>query len=208
MEKENSPNETNNKKIVASAIDQWLAINHRNQVYKIVSCICGGLVVFLIVGLMLVTGRDPLVVVESSDSAEVYVPARKPINIDEPQIKRFVNIFLVNYLRWEKLEPSAIARQFEPLTTPGLQEKLKNQLIDKRERGLKDKAVSQDFAFLKVKVTEKSVVATFDKILHVNGIPLVVPCEISFQITQGPQTNWNTLGLYVNGLIEHEGSNN
>lgn len=57
---------------------------------------------------------------------------------------------------------------------------------------------------INVSVTDKEVVAQFDRVIRLKGLPLISVTQISLQILKDSPNKWNPLGLYVNGLIEHE----
>ena len=81
-------------------------------------------------------------------------------------------------------------------------------MLERKNKDFKGQEVSQDIAHIKVKISEKEIIVTFDKIFHIASIPLVVPTQVSVQIINGATTKWNPMGLYVNGILEHEGSQN
>ncbi len=205
LEKQNGSSK-NDRREVTSAIDHWLSVNHQLRTQKIVS-IGVAFVGFIFLGLTLFEMfRPPLVVFEGEKGRIPYLASSKKLNIDEEQIQRFVTEFLYLYNKWEKLEPNDIAKQIEPYTSDELLSKIKDILNQRKNRDFKGREVSQDIAHLKVQVSEKAIVASFDKVLHLNSIPLIVPTQVSFQLTNGNSTKWNPLGLYVNGILEHEGS--
>lgn len=196
----------NERREVASAIDHWLSVNHQLRTQKIVS-MGVAFVGFIFLGLTLFEMfRAPLVVFEGEKGRIPYLASSKKLNIDEEQIQRFVTEFLYLYNKWEKLEPNDITKQIEPYTSDELLSKIRDILNQRKNRDFKGREVSQDIAHLKVQVSEKAIIASFDKVLHLNSIPLIVPTQVSFQLTNGNSTKWNPLGLYVNGMLEHEGS--
>lgn len=204
--KQNELEEKKSKKKVVEAVDQWLAMNHQNQMYKIGGIVCLGIVCLLFVTVIFQTTKAPFVVVETEDKKMPYLATAKKFDIGEEQLERFVTEYLYLYNKWEKLDPNAIVRQIAPFSTEGLTEKLKNYLSERLNKGLKDKTVTQDIAHLKIKITEKQIIASYDKVIHINNIPLVMPTQVSLQISGGSPNRWNPMGLYVNGILEHEGS--
>ena len=95
--------------------------------------------------------------------------------------------------RWSEFNATVIVKNIHPFATDGLREKLKNYFTKKLQKEFKGKRVTQDIANLKVIVSKKHVIASFDKVLRVNNIPLVVPTELSFELIKGDVTNWNLL---------------
>lgn len=152
--------------------------------------------------------QDPLVVVLGDDFKQYVQGKRTKNSVTEKDVERFVMEFLPQMFVWDELLPEKILRQISPFVTEGLLARFKLELTKRSEKDLKGKKLSQSIANAKILVTEKNVIANFDKVLRIDGIPLVVPSEISFNIIRGSQTRWNPVGLYVNGLIEHEGKNN
>ena len=67
-----------------------------------------------------------------------------------------------------------------------------------------EKKIAQDLAFVKVHVSDDHVTATFLRILTVEGIPLVVPTELTFSLIEGRRTRFNPMGVYVSGITESE----
>lgn len=201
---ENKMNEE--KAQVKSALNQWMQANNQIRFYKLVGVFGGGLCALLLSVVLFQSMKAPLVVYDDGEKRVPHVATTKEFKIDEEQIRRFVIEYLYLYHKWEKLEPELILKQISPFTTEGLEEKIKSLLYQRRDRDFKGREVNQDIAHIKVKISEKEIVTSFDKVLHVNGIPLVMPSEASFQIINGETTRWNPMGLYVNGILEHEGS--
>lgn len=199
-------NKAEEKKIVKSALDQWMQVNNQVRFYKIAGAIGGGIGGLLLCVVLFQSLRAPLVVYDDGAQKVPYMAATKEFKIDEEQIRRFVTEYLYLYHRWDKLDPEQILKQIGPFTTEGLTEKVQSLLKQRRDRDFKGREVSQDIAHLKIKVSEKEIVASYDKVLHVSSIPLVMPSQASFQIVNGATTKWNPMGLYVNGILEHEGS--
>jgi len=152
--------------------------------------------------------QSPLVVVLDSEEKHYAQSERKTDSITEKDVESFIRDFLKQMFNWESLAPDAITRQVSPLVTPGLLDRIRQELTQRTEKDFKGKTLSQAIANVRITVSEKNVVAIFDKVLRIDGVPLVVPSEVAFNLERGSQTRWNPMGLYVNGLIEHEGSKN
>ena len=198
--------ESESKMQVKSALDQWLQVNSQVRFYKMVGIVIAGIGMILLGVVLFQSMKAPLVVYDDGNRRVPYVADTKEFKIDEEQLRRFVTEYLYLYHQWDKLEPAQILKQISPFTTEGLMDKVQSLLNQRRDKDFKGQVVSQDIAHLMVKVSEKEIIASFDKILHVGGIPLVVMAETSFQIINGAKTKWNPMGLYVNGIVEHEGS--
>ncbi len=152
--------------------------------------------------------QNPLVIVLEGNSKRYAQSTRRNDSITEQDVENFVREFLQQMFIWEILSPDTILRQVSPLATEGLLDRVKQELLKQSEKNFKGKTLSQAIANVKVTVTDKNVIATFDKVLRIDGVPLVIPSEIAFGITRGSQTRWNPMGLYVNGLVEREGAKN
>lgn len=162
----------------------------------------------LIIAILVMVFQSPLVIVMSGDEKSYYQSERKTDAITEKDVEKFIRDFLEQMFRWDKLSPEMILRQISPMVTQGLSDRIRQELSQKTEKDFKGKTLSQSITNVHIEVTEKNVVASFDKVLRLQGIPLVVPTELAFNIIRGSQTKWNPLGLYVNGLVEHEGPKN
>ncbi len=204
--KEIDPSEQ--KQVVKSALDQWVQVNNQVRLYKLIGAVVGIIGVILLGVILFQSMKSPLVVYDDGSQKTPYVAATREFKIDEEQIRRFLTEYLYLYHRWDTLEPEQILKQIGPFTTEGLIEKIQAQLIERKSKDFKGQEVAQDIAHIKVTISEKEIIVTFDKIFHIAAIPLVVPTQASFQIINGATTKWNPMGLYVNGILEHEGSTN
>jgi hypothetical protein len=164
------------------------------------------MVVALILALVVMSYRSPLVIVTDGQEKHYYQPEHKSDSITEKDVVSFVKDFLVQMLNWNALDPDAILKQVAPLVTPGLSSKIQQELFQRAEKDFKGKKLSEAITNIQVQVTEKEVLASFDKVLRIDGMPLVVPTQMEFNIIRGSSTKWNPIGLYVNGLVEHEGT--
>ncbi|MCB9092879.1 MAG: hypothetical protein H6621_00095 [Halobacteriovoraceae bacterium] len=184
-------------------IDQWVALNNVLRLYRISGVALSGVTIVLTVALLFSMFRDPIVVVKENGRHTFLHGKHKAEAITENDIEEFVQEFISLGYVWEELNPNLTASQLAPITTEGLNEKLRGILIQFRDKEFKDKKMSQSVANVKVTVTENKVIATFDKLLKIENVPLPVPTQISLNIVSGSRTVWNPRGLYVNGVIEH-----
>ena len=166
----------------------------------------GGVIVALIIALMVMALQPPLVVVVNGQDRRHYQSERKPESITEHEVEWFVRDFLEQMFNWNSLSPEVILKQVAPFVTDGLGNKIRQELTLRAEKDFKGKNLSEGITNIQVQVTEKSVLASFDKVLRINGLPLVVPTQMEFNIIRGSSTRANPIGLYVNGLIEHDGA--
>lgn len=166
------------------------------------------MIAILIVVIVTMNFQSPLVILMDGQEKRYHQTERKAESITEKDVENFVREFLEQLFTWNKLAPEVILRQVSPLVTSGLLDRISLELSQKVERDFKGKTLSQEIVGVRVQVTPKEVIASFDKVLKINGVSLVIPTQMSFNIIRGGSTRWNPMGLYVNGLIEHEGSKN
>jgi hypothetical protein len=176
------------------------------HVHRIINYIAGGLVVALIIALIVMSFQPPLVVVVNGQDKHYYQSERKSDSITEREVERFVRDFLEQMFNWNSLSPEVILKQVAPFVTDGLANRIRQELTLRAEKDFKGKTLSEGITNIKVQVTEKAVLASFDKVLRIDGLPLVVPTQMAFNIIRGTSTRANPIGLYVNGLIEHDGA--
>ncbi len=162
----------------------------------------------LMITILVMVFQSPLVIVIKGDEKNYYQSVRRSDAITEKDVQGFIQNFLEQMFHWEKLSPEVILQQISPLATSGLSDRIHQELVQRAEKDFKEKNISESITNVHIEVTEKNVVATFDKVLRIDGMPLVLPTELAFTIVRGNQTKWNPMGLYVNGLVEHEGLKN
>lgn len=130
---------------------------------------------------------------------------REDFKITDDDVKRFVESWVKLRYTWTEFDPQKVLDAVGPLSTQDLQNKLKPVLQKTKVDATKP---NQKFEItvtnIRVTLAAKEAVASFDTIVRLNGFPIVVPGEVSLEIIQGMPTKWNYLGLYVNGVIEHE----
>lgn len=178
------------------------------HLHRAINFVAGGVVAVLITVIVVMSFQSPLVVLMDGQEKHYRQAERKSDSITEKDVEKFVREFLEQLFNWNQLAPEVIIRQVSPLVTSGLLERIRLELSQKVEKDFKGKALSQEIVGVNVKVTPKEVIASFDKVLKINGVSIVIPSQMSFNIIRGGSTRWNPLGLYVNGIVEHEGPKN
>jgi hypothetical protein len=176
------------------------------HLHRAINYVAGGIIGILVLSLIVMAFRSPLVIEKTGLEKHYYQSERKSDSITEKDVENFVRDFLGQMFNWNSLTPDVILKQVAPFVTAGLADKIKQELIQRTEKDFKGKALSEGITNIQVQVTEKDVLASFDKVLRIDGTPLVVPTQIEFNIIRGSSTRWNPIGLYVNGLVEHVGS--
>jgi hypothetical protein len=186
-------------------VNQWMALNHVLFIYKAIGLGLVGLVLVLGVLCFYVSDRTPLVVKEQCGETQHLVGARKDVPINEEHIKSFVKSYVRLRYIWEEVNLKKTLLDIRPFVTSGFSKKTGLELKNFMSDEFKDKKLSQKISGIDVMVTDKSTIATFDRILRVNGIPLIIPTQMSFALVKGERSYWNTLGLLINGVTIHEG---
>ena len=184
--------------------NQWLALNQSMNTLKIVSLILGVLLAASLFSLRHVATLPPVVIEKSGGSMARHSSYRsKNDDITTEEIKRFVRTFIGNHYGRSSTDDdeSKGFLSVKPLVTEDFYSLILRE-SKKRNPGLRD--ISQYVGNLKVSVTEKDVVATFDKIIRIKGIPMVSPSQVSLKILKDSPNRFNPWGLYVNGLVVYE----
>lgn len=177
------------------------------HLHRLLNFAAGGVVAVLIGVIVVMSFQSPLVILMSGYEKHYYQTVRKPDSITEKDVENFVRDFLDQLFTWDQLAPEVIINRVSPLVTSGLLDRIRQELAQKVEKDFKGKTLSQEIVGVKIQVTPKEVIASFDKVLKINGVSLVIPVQMAFNIIGGGSTRWNPMGLYVNGLVEHEGRN-
>jgi hypothetical protein len=184
-----------------NARGQWLALNRIAYSYKVICFSLIGCLVLTLSILTYIATLPPVVIVDKGESIERYTSTRKSAEIGKDEIKNFVKTFIKANYEWKKLNKKIMMNNVHPFVTDDFLN------LIKRKTKKKSKPVpeyQQYVGNIKVSVTDKEVVSQFDRIIRLKGIPFISVTQISLQIIKDTPNKWNPLGLYVNGLIEHE----
>ncbi len=185
-------------------VEKWSGVQSILQFQKRLIVALVGLAGFLAL-LMVITGDPKPIVVEKRDSLfEPLVVQRDPVAPSEKSVGELLTQFVRLRYEWDSFNPDLIIKQLEPLTTEAFRSKLLKEFGSKAHENKEGNSIEQSVSRIRPAVDEKAVLASFDRILRVNGVPLVIPTQVSVLLSEGPRTSLNPLGLYVNGVIEHE----
>jgi hypothetical protein len=181
-------------------------LNRTLLIYKFVAAGVIILAVLMALFVLYRSGADPVVVVERCGVKNFFEGKRDAVKITDTDVKEFAEEWIKLRYTWSDFDPDKIAKRVEPISTEGFKQKLIELLTKKGAQGKDQKAqkLEEIAANIRITLTDKEVLAIFDRIVRINGIPIVVPSEVSLQVIQGSVSNWNPLGLYVNGVVEHE----
>jgi hypothetical protein len=183
---------------------QWISLNRVLMFYRYMSAVF----ILLALGAWVMMAwsllRDPFVVVLNHKERIWVESEKKDVPIEREEIVEIIKRFIEKRYQWKKLNLDDILHHIQPITTSGLLEKMKDDLVLFIKNDLSKKNFQQAVANIEVQVSEKSVTATFDRIIRVDGLPLVAPLQLSLELIRGSRTRFNPIGLYINGIIEHQ----
>ena len=187
-----------------NALRVWTDINSLLRTHKLINL---GLVAVcvlqvFVIGWMYVA--DPIVVIKDGEQQQYLAGQRESLPISEAAVAEFVRKFLCIRYEWDNLDPQAKRQSLSPIVTSGLQQKLFKLLTHLKNNEFQGKETSQAIVNINISVTKEKVVAGFDKLLRLEGVPIPVPTTVSLHIIQGTPNIWNPIGLLVNGVIEHQ----
>lgn len=148
---------------------------------------------------------DPIVVLKDKTSNCFVEATRTNVDVTDDDIVEFVQKWIVNRYEWDALNEELLIRNLSTTTSEGLLSRIRDQFKGGAEKEFKDKAVTQYVSKnIRVTLTKNKVVATFDRILRLNDIPLINPAEIEVSLIRGTKTTHNPFGIYVNGITEYK----
>lgn len=194
-----------NKSEASFSVNQLVALNRFLYLYKgigiAVTILC------LVLGFACITlaNKNPIVIVANDNDFSYYQGRHTQVELNENNIKRFVEKFVTKYYSWNELNPEMIFKNIEPFITDGLKENTLTNLKTRKEKEFFGKKIKQAVAGIYVQVTKESTIAIFDVVLRVDDIPLIVPTQVALQLVKDVPTEWNPMGLYVNNITIHEG---
>lgn len=184
----------------------WAAQEQELRIYKWIACGLGVFIALLFTFLMVFSMRDPLVVVEKQGRHDFHQPIRQNPKIDKSDIEEFSKGFLSLFYVWDKLDGNTLARQISPFVEPALLQKIVDAQAGRYTKELKGKKLAQDLAFVRIQVLSDRIVCRFDRVMKIEGLPLVIPTDLTLSLVQGESTHANPMGVYVAGITEHEGA--
>ena len=184
----------------------WVAQENLIYFYRVLS----GILAIISVGLLIVTiimsFRDPIVVVKSASAQEFYPSIRAPVAIEKPDVEVFAKHFLEAFYVWPEFNAATLAKEISPFAEDGLVSKVIETQVQKYGKDFKGKKIAQSITFVAVRVLDDRVVCTFERILKIESIPLVIPTEVTLALIQGKSTRLNPMGIYVAGVQESDGA--
>ena len=188
-----------------TAKGQWLALNRVANTYRVICfTLCGCLLVTL--SILAYVATLPPVVIEKSETNEItrHSSKRNDTPIGKDEIRDFVKTFIKANYEWKKFDRKTMLLNVRPFVTDDFYKLISKNSKKKAGKANGEESFSQYVGDINVSVTDKEVVAQFDRVIRLKGLPLISVTQISLQILKDSTNKWNPLGLYINGLIEHE----
>jgi hypothetical protein len=182
----------------------WAAQEKVAHTYKLVSFGLAGFVLFLIMGITAMALQNPIVLVRTHGEQEFYPTERRRAPLEKADVEEFTKSFLASLYVWKEFNGERIARAVAPFADSALVVKVVDAQSQKYVKELKGKSIAQAITFVEVDVQEAKVVCRFDRVLKIEGIPLVIPAEVTLAMEQGEPTRLNPMGIYVTGILEND----
>lgn len=186
------------------AHSQWITLNRVLMFYRYMSAVF----IFLALGAWMMMAwsllRDPFVVVLNHKERIWVESEKKNVPIEREEIVEIIKRFIEKRYQWKKFNLDDVLHHIQPITTSGLLDKIKDDLVLFVKNDLSKKKFEQAVANIEVKVSDSAITASFDRVIRVDGLPLVAPLHLSLELIRGSRTRFNPIGLYINGIIEHQ----
>jgi len=183
---------------------QWISLNRLMSFYRGIGVFffLVSMISWIMMGFFLL--KDPIVVVLSQKDKIWIHGENKKVPIEKEDIIEIVKKFIEHRYQWKKINLTEMFQNIHPMTTSGLFSKIEDDVTNFVKKEMKDKRFSQTVSNIEVKILKNSITASFDRIIRINELPLIAPLELSLEIVSGSRTPLNPIGLYVNGIIEHQ----
>ncbi|MEZ4743999.1 MAG: hypothetical protein R3B45_16385 [Bdellovibrionota bacterium] len=182
----------------------WNDINSLLRTHKLINFSLLIICLIQLIIIILINFEDPIVVIKENQKQYYQMGHREDIPLSEEVVRDVVERFLRLRYEWSDLDPKSIETSLSPLVTKGLKGKLYQVLSHLKENEFQGKKTSQSIVNLEIQVTKENIIASFDKLLRIENIPIPVPTTVSLSIIRESPNYWNPTGLMVNGLIEHQ----
>ncbi len=189
---------SNNNKTV----DNWKAINKSLFLYKVIGI--GAILVGLfssITSLYLVNA-DPIIAMVKNDRKTYIQGSKSTFTVTSEDVEDFVIRYAHTRYDWKEFDPMRILKDLECITTKAYRKKLL-KLLGKEKHNNKDEKIEQYISYVRPALGKNKAHASFDRVIRINNIPIIVPTELDLTIIQDAKTRCNPTGLYVNGATEY-----
>lgn len=182
----------------------WTAQEKVLHLYKLFSLGLGAFAAFMVVVLVVQAYRNPIVVVRSNSEQEFYPTERNRASLEKADVESFTKRFLASVYVWSDFNGVKLGHEIAPFAEDGLTQKVIDGQSQKYAKELKGKHLQQAITFVGIEVFDDRVVSRFDRVLKIEGIPLIIPTEVTLSMVQGDPTRLNPMGIYVSGITENE----
>jgi hypothetical protein len=181
----------------------WTAQEKVLHLYRLLALGLAGVVLIMTVIFILQSFRNPIVIVRSENNQEFYPSERRKASVEKADVESFTKRFLAGLYAWKEFNGEKVAREIAPFAEDGLVAKVIDAQNQRYVKELKGKRLEQAITFVDVQVLPDRVICRFDRVLKIEGIPLVIPTEVTLSLIQGEQTRLNPIGIYVTGITEN-----
>lgn len=182
----------------------WTAQERVLHLYKLLTLGVGTIALTLVAVLVGQGFRNPIVVVKSGEKQEFYPTVRVRAPVDKPDVEDFTRKFLSSLYVWSEFNPLKLTKEIGPYADEDLVPKFVDAQSLRYLKELKGKNLQQAITFVKVDVQSDRVVCTFDRVLKIEGIPLIIPTAVTLWMSQGDPTRLNPMGIYVTSITESD----
>ena len=182
----------------------WTAQEKVLHLYKLLALGLGVFASLMVVFLIAQAFRNPIVVVRTSSDQEFYPTERKRAPLEKTDVEAFTKRFLASVYVWNDFNGVKLGHEIAPFAEDGLTQKVIDGQSQKYAKELKGKHLAQAITFINVEVFDDRVVSRFDRVLKIEGLPLIIPTVVTLSMVQGDPTRMNPMGIYVSGITENE----
>ena len=182
---------------------QWASLNKSLNTARFVNLSLLVLLLCSFAAQFFLLQMPPVVVTLQQGKKTFFWGERKNMEIDKTDIKAFLEDYIRTYYRRKGEGKYTIFDDIAPFSTKSFLEALREKM--KREkRKLSKKKITQRAIDIEIHFEGKNIIAAFDKLLRIDGTPFIMATQAAFKLAKGAATRWNPMGIYVNGVIEHE----
>ena len=182
----------------------WTAQERVLYIYKWLSLGIGILALALVIILVGQGFRNPIVVVRTGSNQEFYPTDRKRTPPEKADVEEFTKKVLTSLYVWNEFNTSKLTHEISPFADEGLVPKFVEAQSQRYLKELKAKNLEQAITFVKVDVQTDKVLCTFDRVLKIEGIPLIIPTSVTLWMTLSTPTRLNPMGIYITSITESD----
>ena len=184
-------------------MDQWVVLNRILKAYKTMGVLLVLLSLILMTLVFYLATSPPIVVMERGSQYSFYYGERRRVPITEEVLLNFLKEFVRLRYTWKERDSELILKNIAPFTTEGLLRKIRHALKAEDSKGIPE-SMEQVAVNIHPTITEKKAKVTFDRIIRMDGVPMLAPMELDFSLIKGKGTRWNPKGIYINGITQKE----